>query len=320
TPSTRPRKRAHVQIRGARRRNLRGIDVDLPVGRLTCLTGVSGSGKRTLLMGTLLAAARGEPCEAEVSGLERFEKVIVVDSAPLGTSARATPASAVGALDPMREIFAQLPESRARGWKPSRFSFNVKGGRCDRCEGLGAVQVDMRFLPDVEVPCDACGGSRFRDETLEVRFKGYDFGQVLGLSVDEGLRLFETIPPIERRLSAIASVGLGYLRLGQSAATVSGGEAQRVRLARELAKRTAGPCLFLLDEPSRGLHLGDVQHLVRTFHALVDEGHTLVVIEHHLDVAFESDHLVDLGPGAGPEGGHVVAAGTPEEVVRRGEG
>jgi excinuclease ABC subunit A len=311
--------REHVEVRGARVHNLRGIDVDIPVGRLTCLTGVSGSGKSSLL-GTVLAAARGTPPQAKVRGLERFDKVIVVDAAPLGTNARATPASAVGALEPMRDLFAQLPEARARGWKPARFSFNVKGGRCDRCEGLGVIQVDMRFLPDVEVPCDACGGSRFRDETLEVRFKGYDFGQVLGLSVDEGLRLFEAIPAIERRVGALASVGLGYLKLGQSAATLSGGEAQRIKLARELARKSVSPCLFLLDEPSRGLHLGDVQHLLRAFHALVDEGHTLLVIEHHLDVAFEADYLVDLGPGAGPDGGRIVARGTPEEVAARGEG
>jgi excinuclease ABC subunit A len=318
--SGRPKARAHLRVRGARAHNLRGVDVDIPVGRITCLTGVSGSGKSSLLRDTILAAARGARCDAEVRGLERFDKVLVVDGSPLGSNARATPASAVGALEPMRELFAQLPEARARGWKPARFSFNVKGGRCDRCEGLGAVQVDMRFLPDVEVPCDACGGSRYRDETLEVRYKGHDFGQVLRLSVAEGARLFEAIPQIERRLSALDSVGLGYLRLGQSAATLSGGEAQRIKLARELARKSASPCLFLLDEPSRGLHLGEVQRLVRAFHALVDEGHTLVVIEHHLDVAFESDFLVDLGPGAGPEGGLVVAAGAPEEVAKRGVG
>jgi excinuclease ABC subunit A len=319
TASARPPAREHLHVRGASVHNLRAIDVDFPVGRLTCLTGVSGSGKSSLL-GTVLAAARGAPCHAEVKGLERFDKVIVVDAAPLGTNARATPASAVGALEPMRELFAQLPEARARGWKPARFSFNVKGGRCDRCEGLGVVQVDMRFLPDVEVACDACGGSRFRDETLEVRFKGYDFGQVLGLSVDEGRRLFESIPAIERRLGALASVGLGYLKLGQSAATLSGGEAQRIKLARELSRKSASPCLFLLDEPSRGLHLGDVQHLLHAFHALVDEGHTLLVIEHHLDVAFESDFLVDLGPGAGPLGGRIVERGTPAEVIATGQG
>jgi excinuclease ABC subunit A len=318
--SERPPAKSHVRVRGARLHNLRGIDVDIPVGRITCLTGVSGSGKSSLLLGTILAAARGVPCHAEVKGLEHFEKVIVVDAVPLGSNARATPATAVGALDPMRELFAQLPEARVRGWKPARFSFNVKGGRCDRCEGLGVIQVDMRFLPDIEVPCDACGGSRFRDETLEVRFKGHDFGQVLGLSVDDGLRLFESVPQIERRLSALAAVGLGYLKLGQSAATLSGGEAQRIKLARELARKGASPCLFLLDEPSRGLHIGDVQQLVRAFHALVDEGHTLVVIEHHLDVALESDFLVDLGPGAGPEGGSVVARGRPDEVAARGEG
>lgn len=319
-PSARPKAKTHLRVRNARLHNLKGVDVDIPVGRFTCLTGVSGSGKSSLLLGTILAAARGLPCKAEVEGLDRFEKVILVDGSPLGANARATPVTAIGAFDPLRDLFAQLPEARARGWKSSRFSFNVKGGRCDRCEGLGVVHVDMRFLPDVEVPCDACGGSRYRDETLEVRYKGYDIGQILRLSVSEAARVFETIPSMAKKLAALEEVGLGYLELGQSAATLSSGEAQRIKLARALSRTGAGPCLFLLDEPTRGLHLGDVQRLVRAFHALVDEGHTLVVIEHHLEVAFEADHLVDLGPGAGPEGGRVVAVGTPEEVAKKGVG
>jgi excinuclease ABC subunit A len=336
-----------IRVEGARVHNLRDVTVEIPVGVLTCVTGVSGSGKSSLVMHTLVPAAeralsdgsrpasapfhdgshrasapihaRGdaEAEAAKVSGLDRFDKLIPIDQSPLGRSSRSNPATATGAMQALRALFAELPEARARGYKPSRFSFNVKGGRCEACRGEGEVRVSMHFLPDVFVECEVCGGKRFDRETLEVRYRGYSIADVLALPVADALALFEAFPRIVERLEPLARVGLGYLELGRGAATLSAGEAQRVKLARELGKRAKGRTLYVLDEPTRGLHFVDVEVLVAALHALVDAGHTVVVVEHHVDVVKTADHVIDMGPGGGPHGGLVVATGTPEDIAAR---
>jgi excinuclease ABC subunit A len=312
-----------VALRGARANNLRGVDVEIPLGTMTCVTGVSGSGKSTLVLETLyrgLARHLGgthEPPGAHdaLTGWQMLDKVIEIDQAPIGRSPRSNPVTYSGAFAPIRELFAQLPEARTRGYGPGRFSFNVKGGRCEACTGDGLIAIEMHFLPDVFVTCEVCEGRRYNRETLEVAFKGRSIADVLDLSVGEALEFFASVPAVRTRLEALREVGLEYVRLGQPAPTLSGGEAQRVKLARELARRATGRTLYVLDEPTTGLHFDDVRRLLDVLHRLVDAGNTVVLIEHNLDVIKVADQVIDLGPEGGEGGGRVVARGTPEEVA-----
>jgi excinuclease ABC subunit A len=314
-----------IEILGACAHNLKGIDVRFPIGCMICVTGVSGSGKSSLVIDTLYETAwragNGEVVGSNgkfkrIKGLELLDRVIQVDQSPIGRSPRSNPATFSGVFSLIREIYAQLPESRVRGWGPGRFSFNVKGGRCEVCQGEGLRRIEMHFLPDVYATCEVCGGRRFNDETLEVRYKGLNISQVLELTVDEALRLFENFPRISEILGTLQMVGLGYIRLGQPATTLSSGEAQRIKLSRELSRRQRGRTLYVLDEPTTGLHMDDVGRLLEVLQRLVDLGNTVVVIEHNLHVIKCADYIIDLGPGAGEEGGWVVACGTPEEVAR----
>ncbi|HUE29961.1 MAG TPA: excinuclease ABC subunit UvrA [Verrucomicrobiae bacterium] len=312
-----------IGVRGARANNLRGIDVDVPLGTMTCVTGVSGSGKSSLVVDTIypalakrLGGGRQEPgAHAELTGWQMLDKVIEIDQAPIGRSPRSNPATYTGAFGPVRELFAQLPDARARGYGPGRFSFNVKGGRCEACAGDGLIAIEMHFLPDVFVTCEVCGGRRYNRETLEVHFKGRSIADVLDLSVAEALEFLGAVPPIRQRMEALREVGLEYIRLGQPATTLSGGEAQRVKLARELARRATGRTLYVLDEPTTGLHFDDVRRLLQVLGRLVDAGNTVLLIEHNLDVVKSADYVIDLGPEGGAQGGHVVAAGSPEEIA-----
>jgi len=312
-----------IGVRGARANNLRGIDVDVPLGTMTCVTGVSGSGKSSLVVDTIypalakrLGGGRQEPgAHAELSGWQMLDKVIEIDQAPIGRSPRSNPATYTGAFGPIRELFAQLPEARTRGYGPGRFSFNVKGGRCEACAGDGLIAIEMHFLPDVFVTCEVCGGRRYNRETLEVRFKGRSIADVLDLSVAEALDFLGSVPAARQRLEALREVGLEYIRLGQPATTLSGGEAQRVKLARELARRATGRTLYVLDEPTTGLHFDDVRRLLQVLGRLVDAGNTVLLIEHNLDVVKSADYVIDLGPEGGAQGGRLVAAGTPEEIA-----
>ncbi|MFN8543531.1 MAG: excinuclease ABC subunit UvrA [Candidatus Binatia bacterium] len=312
-----------VGVRGARANNLRGIDVEIPLGTMTCVTGVSGSGKSTLVVDTLLRAlARrigGTQAEAgaygELIGWQLLDKVIEVSQAPIGRSPRSNPATYTGAFGPIRELFAQLPESRTRGYGPGRFSFNVKGGRCEACTGDGLIAIEMHFLPDVFVTCEVCGGRRYNRETLEVRYRGLSIADVLDLTVGEALEFLAAVPTVRPRLEALRDVGLDYVRLGQAGTTLSGGEAQRVKLARELARRATGRTLYVLDEPTTGLHFDDVRRLLAVLDRLVDAGNTVLLIEHNLDVVKCADWVVDLGPEGGAAGGEVVVAGPPEAVA-----
>jgi excinuclease ABC subunit A len=314
----------NLRILGATGNNLQNIDVDIPLALFTCVTGVSGSGKSTLVNDTLYnhAAAHlnGTPRESapcrRLEGLEHIDRVIDIDQSPIGRTPRSNPATYTGLFTPLRELFATVPESRARGYDAGRFSFNVKGGRCEACEGDGVLKVEMHFLPDVYVPCDVCRGQRYNRETLEIRYRGRNIHEVLEMTVEDALRFFANVPAIATRLATLNDVGLSYVRLGQNATTLSGGEAQRVKLARELAKRATGRTLYILDEPTTGLHYADIEQLLRVLHRLRDEGNTVVVIEHNLDVIKTADYLVDLGPEGGAGGGRVIAAGTPEEVAR----
>jgi excinuclease ABC subunit A len=309
-----------LTVRGARANNLQHIDARIPLGMLVCVTGVSGSGKSSLLFDVTLPALAGDvpgegPWDA-VEGRERIDKVIPIDPTPIGRTPRSNPASYVGFYADLRELFAALPESKVRGYRPGRFSFNARGGRCEACQGQGQVEISMQFLPDVFVPCEVCGGTRFNRETLQVRFKDRTIADVLDLTVDEARGLFSAFPNIARKLDTLHAVGLGYIRVGQPATTLSGGEAQRVKLARELARRAAGRTLYILDEPTVGLHAADVRGLIAVLERLVDDGHTVCVIEHNPDVLLAADHLIDLGPDGGDAGGRIVAEGTPEEVAR----
>jgi excinuclease ABC subunit A len=290
---------------------------------MTCVTGVSGSGKSTLVVDTLwrqadaaLQESTGEaaPCRA-VEGLEHIDRVIDIDQSPIGRTPRSNPATYTGLFGPIRELFAEVPEARARGYDPGRFSFNVRGGRCEACEGDGVIKVEMHFLPDAYVTCDACRGMRYNRETLEIRFKGRNIHEVLEMTVEDAAQFFRAVPALQPKLQTLLDVGLSYVRLGQNATTLSGGEAQRVKLARELAKRSTGRTLYILDEPTTGLHFQDIEQLLRVLLRLRDEGNTIVVIEHNLDVIKTADWIVDLGPEGGAGGGHLVAAGTPEQVV-----
>ncbi len=322
-PLKRRSPKACLTIEGATLHNLKGIDVTIPLGCLVCVTGVSGSGKSSLVIETLYPALRNRlsgtrlPAgpHKRISGAEHLDKVVMVDQSPIGRTPRSNPATYTGVFTPIREVFARLPESRARGYRPGRFSFNVKGGRCEHCRGEGAILVEMHFLPDMYVTCQVCNGKRYNNETLDIRYKGKNIHDVLEMTVDEALTFFQHIPAISRRLETLQQVGLGYIKLGQSATTLSGGEAQRVKLSRELSRRSHGSTLYILDEPTTGLHLEDVCHLLKILHRLVDMGNTVVVIEHHLDVIKNADWVIDLGPEGGEEGGYVVAQGPPEQVA-----
>ncbi len=312
-----------LEVRGARANNLKNVSVKIPIGLLVGITGVSGSGKSSLIIDTMLAAARATLYRAtgpvgecdEVRGLDLFDKVISIDQAPIGRTPRSNPATYTGLFAPLRELFAQLPEARARGYKAGRFSFNVKGGRCEACQGDGVRRVEMHFLPDVFVTCEECDGQRYNRETLEVRYRGMSIADVLALTVEEARVQFEAVTKLRDRLDALIRVGLGYLRLGQPATTLSGGEAQRVKLARELAKRGTGQTLYVLDEPTTGLHFSDIELLMVALNALRDAGNTVVVIEHNLDVVAGCDWVIDIGPDGGERGGEVVAVGTPEKIA-----
>ncbi|GAC1438780.1 MAG: excinuclease ABC subunit UvrA [Solirubrobacteraceae bacterium] len=322
-PAKRRRPDGWVQIRGASQHNLRGIDVRIPLGTLTCVTGVSGSGKSTLVNEVLYKAvanrlhrARQRPgSHRQVEGLEQLDKIIAVDQSPIGRTPRSNPATYTGLFDVIRDLFSKTQEARARGYKPGRFSFNVKGGRCEVCRGDGQIRIEMHFLPDVYVPCEQCHGRRYNRETLEVRFKGKTIADVLEMPVEEAVDFFEHIPKIRRRLETLRDVGLGYIRLGQPATTLSGGEAQRIKLATELSKIATGRTLYILDEPTTGLHFADVQRLLAVLQRLVDAGNSVVVIEHNLEIIKCADRLIDMGPEGGEEGGTVVAAGSPEQVA-----
>jgi len=311
-------------IRGATGNNLNGLDVSLPVGLLTCVTGVSGSGKSTLINNTLypamaghLHSSRQQPAPHDgIEGLEQFDKVIDIDQSAIGRTPRSNPATYTGLFTPIRELFAGTPESRARGYKVGRFSFNVRGGRCETCQGDGLIKVEMHFLPDIYVPCDNCQGKRYNRETLDIRYKGRSIHEVLDMTVAEAGEFFAAIPVIKRKLDTLLAVGLGYIRLGQSATTLSGGEAQRIKLSRELSKRPTGRTLYILDEPTTGLHFHDIRQLLGVLHRLRDQGNTVVVIEHNLDVIKTADWVIDLGPDGGLRGGKLVGAGTPEDLAQ----
>jgi excinuclease ABC subunit A len=322
-PEERREPRGALLVRGAREHNLKDIDVTVPLGVFCCVTGVSGSGKSTLINETLHHSVANRLHQAKlrpgahdgVDGLSQIDKIINIDQSPIGRTPRSNPATYTGVFDHIRQLFTQTQESRARGYKPGRFSFNVKGGRCEVCRGDGQIKIEMHFLPDVYVPCEQCHGKRYNRETLEVRFKGKNIGDVLEMSVEEAVVFFENVPKIARRLRTLHDVGLDYIRLGQAATTLSGGEAQRIKLATELSKVATGNTLYILDEPTTGLHFADVQRLLDVLGRLVDAGNTVVVIEHNLDVIKTADHLIDLGPEGGEEGGEVVATGTPEDVA-----
>ncbi|HVN76034.1 MAG TPA: excinuclease ABC subunit UvrA, partial [Thermoanaerobaculaceae bacterium] len=310
-------------VKGAREHNLKAIDVPFPLGTLTCVTGVSGSGKSTLINEILYKACARSLYKAldrpgahtRIEGIQFIDKVVDIDQSPIGRTPRSNPATYTKVFDPIRELFALTQEARARGYKPGRFSFNVRGGRCEACGGDGQIKIEMHFLPDVYVTCEVCKGKRYGRETLEVRYKGLNIAEVLDLTVEQARELFAAHPKIARVLDTIIAVGLGYITLGQSATTLSGGEAQRIKLSRELARRATGNTLYILDEPTTGLHFDDTKKLLAVLHTLVERGNTVVVIEHHLDVIKTADWVIDLGPEGGDAGGRIVASGTPEQVA-----
>ena len=312
-----------ISLRGASGNNLQHIDVDIPIGLMTCVTGVSGSGKSTLINDTLLKLtsktlnnASEEPANYdEVIGLHQLDKVIAINQSPIGRTPRSNPATYTGIFTPVRELFANTPEARARGYTPGRFSFNVKGGRCEACQGDGLIKVEMHFLPDIYVPCDVCKGKRYNRETLDIRYKGKNISEVLDMTIEEANEFFTNIPVVAKKLNTLIDVGLTYIKLGQNATTLSGGEAQRVKLAKELSKRDTGKTLYILDEPTTGLHFFDIEQLLKVLHRLRDHGNTIIVIEHNLDVIKTADWIIDMGPEGGSGGGMIVATGTPEEVA-----
>ena len=315
-----------LRVIGATANNLKNVTAEFPIGLMTCVTGVSGSGKSTLINDTLFRAvatqmnhaAAGSAHFDRIEGLEYIDRVIEIDQSPIGRTPRSNPATYTGLFAPIREIFAAVPEARARGYEPGRFSFNVKGGRCEACQGDGVIKVEMHFLPDVYVPCDVCKGRRYNRETLEIRFKGRSIQEVLEMTVEDALPFFSAVPTVQPKLQTLLDVGLAYLRLGQSATTLSGGEAQRVKLAKELSRRSTGRTLYILDEPTTGLHFHDVAKLLEVLHELVDQGNTMVVIEHNLEVVKTADWIVDMGPEGGDGGGRIIAAGTPEDIAAEG--
>jgi excinuclease ABC subunit A len=311
-------------IRDATANNLKNIDVKIPLGVFTCVTGVSGSGKSTLIIDTLYCLLAQhlhhtpQRCASVkgIEGLEHLDKVVHVDQMPIGRTPRSNPATYTGLFQPIRDLFAQLPESRMRGFQPGRFSFNVPGGRCESCGGDGLLKVEMHFLPDVYVTCEACHGKRYNRETLDIRYRGKTISDVLGMTVEEADDFFQAIPSIHQKLRTLVDVGLGYLQLGQPATTLSGGEAQRIKLARELSKRETGRTVYILDEPTTGLHFADIQRLLNVINRLTDKGNTVIVIEHNLEVIKSADYIIDLGPEGGERGGEVVGWGTPEQLVQ----
>ena len=322
-PTERRTSERWLEIKGARANNLQFVDVRIPLGVLTCFTGVSGSGKSSLVIETLYktlaqrlhrAREKAGPVK-EINGLEQLDKVIDIDQSPIGRTPRSNPATYTGVFTDIRDLFAQLPEAKIRGYKPGRFSFNVKGGRCEACSGDGIIKIEMHFLPDVYVQCDVCKGARYNRETLEVKYKGKSIADVLAMTVNQTSQFLENIPRIHSKLQTVRDVGLGYIKLGQSATTLSGGEAQRVKLARELGKRATGKTIYILDEPTTGLHFADIHKLLEVLNRLIETGNTVVVIEHNLDVIKTADYVIDLGPEGGSRGGHIIAAGTPEEVA-----
>jgi len=321
----RPGSGGELVIKGARQNNLKNIDVHIPLGRFVCITGVSGSGKSTLIdeilykkLAQIFYKSRERPGDCDgIEGLEHIDKVVNIDQSPIGRTPRSNPATYTGTFTPIRELFATVPEARMRGYPPGRFSFNVKGGRCEACRGEGYIQIEMQFLPDVTVPCEVCKGKRYSREALEIRFKGKNIAEILEMSVEEALSFFEHFPKVKSKLETLKDVGLGYIKLGQPATTLSGGEAQRVKLSTELSKRATGRTLYILDEPTTGLSFEDAAALLRVLHRLVDSGNTVILIEHHLDMIKNTDYIIDLGPGAGDRGGYVIATGTPEEIAQQ---
>jgi len=312
-----------LRVVGATANNLKSVTAEFPLGLLTCVTGVSGSGKSTLVNDTLFRAVATQLNHASagtahfdrIEGLDYIDRVIEIDQSPIGRTPRSNPATYTGLFAPIREIFASVPESRARGYEAGRFSFNVKGGRCEACQGDGVIKVEMHFLADVYVPCDVCKGRRYNRETLEIRFKGKNIQEILDLTVEDALPFFSAVPTVQPKLKTLLDVGLSYVRLGQSATTLSGGEAQRVKLAKELSKRATGRTLYILDEPTTGLHFADIAQLLVVLQRLRDEGNTVIVIEHNLDVIKTADWVVDLGPEGGDGGGRIIAVGTPEQIA-----
>jgi excinuclease ABC subunit A len=310
-------------IKGAREHNLKNIDVNIPLGKLVVVTGVSGSGKSTLVEDIIYPALMKKfhgsryriGAHGSIEGFKHLDKVINIDQSPIGRTPRSNPATYTGAFDSIRELFAETAESRVRGYKPGRFSFNVRGGRCEACTGDGIIKIEMHFLPDVYIPCEVCKGKRYNRETLEVKYKGKTISDILTMTVDEGVDFFAGIPKIERKLKVLQDVGLGYIQLGQPAPTLSGGEAQRVKLSTELSKRSLGRNIYILDEPTTGLHKEDVKHLLEILNRLVDAGNSVVIIEHNLDVIKSADYIIDLGPEGGENGGQIIAEGTPEEIA-----
>jgi len=311
-------------IKGARENNLKNVDVTIPLGKFVCISGVSGSGKSTLVnevlykhLAKLFYNAREKPGKCDgIVGVNHVDKVINIDQSPIGRTPRSNPATYTGTFTPIRELFASVPDARARGYYPGRFSFNVKGGRCEACQGEGYMQIEMQFLPNVTVPCEICKGKRYNREALEILFRGKNIADVLNMSIDEALTFFEHFPKIKNKLQTLKDVGLGYIRLGQPAPTLSGGEAQRVKLSTELSRRSTGQTLYILDEPTTGLSFADIAYLLKVLQRLVDVGNTVVIIEHHLDVIKNADFIIDLGRGAGNDGGCIIATGTPEEIAK----
>ena len=323
-PEERRKPTGFLTIKGARENNLKNIDVKIPLGIMTCITGVSGSGKSSLTNEILykhlardLNRARVIPGKHDdILGLDQLDKVIDIDQSPIGRTPRSNPATYTGVFDMIRDLFASTPDAKARGYKKGRFSFNVKGGRCEACSGDGILKIEMHFLPDVYVPCEVCGGKRYNRETLEVKYKGKSIYDVLNMTVEEALKFFENVPSIHRKIQTLYDVGLSYIRLGQPSTELSGGEAQRIKLATELSKRGTGKTIYILDEPTTGLHFADVHKLIEILRRLSDSGNTVVVIEHNLDVIKTADYIIDMGPEGGDGGGTVIAEGTPEEVAK----
>jgi excinuclease ABC subunit A len=320
-------KTKRLRVKGATGNNLKDVTADIPLGTFTCVTGVSGGGKSTLLIETVFKAvarklngAREAPSHYDdIEGLEHLDKVIDIDQSPIGRTPRSNPATYTGAFTPIRDWFAGLPDSKARGYMPGRFSFNVKGGRCEACQGDGVIKIEMHFLPDVYVTCDQCKGKRYNRETLEIKFKNKSIADVLDMTVEEAAEFFKAVPPVRDKMETLARVGLGYVKVGQQATTLSGGEAQRIKLSKELSRRSTGRTLYILDEPTTGLHFHDVAKLLEVLHELVDQGNTVAVIEHNLEVIKTADWVIDLGPEGGDGGGRIVAAGTPEQVAKTKE-
>ena len=311
-----------IKLTGVTEHNLKNVEIDIKLGTFTCITGVSGSGKSTLMSDVLYPALSNKVMRTNypvgkyktLSGFENIDKVINIDQSPIGRTPRSNPATYVGVFTAIRDLFASMPEAKANGWTAGRFSFNVKGGRCENCQGSGTITIEMNFLPDVYIQCDVCGGKRFNRETLGILYKGKSINDVLNMTIEEACSFFASIPHIARKLETLNSVGLGYIQLGQSALTLSGGEAQRVKLANELARVSTGKTLYIMDEPTTGLHFADVKQLMEVIQRLVNQGNTVLMIEHNLDVICQADYIIDLGPEGGFRGGNIIARGTPEEV------